>query len=330
MEQRQLGRSDVMVPPIVFGAWAIGGWMWGGTDDDDAIAAIRAAIDAGMNAIDTAPIYGYGHSEEVVGKAIKGRRDEVVIATKCGLRWDFDDGEFFFPSTDAEGNKTAIYRVLKADAIIEECERSLVRLGTDVIDLYQCHWSDNTTPVEETWEAMTKLVDQGKVRAAGVSNFTTEDMQTCMDIGLLTSNQPPYSLLNRNIEEGVLPFCIENNIGVLAYSPLQNGILTGKVTMDRTFSEDDLRSGSPWYKPANRCRVLDALETIQPIADGYSVTLAQLVINWTIGEPGITVALVGARNPAQAKENAAAAGFTITASERATIRKTFEALGDPQ
>lgn len=330
MEQRQLGKSDVKVPPIVFGAWAIGGWMWGGTDDDDAIAAIHAAIDAGMNAIDTAPVYGYGHSEEIVGRAIKRRRHEVVIATKCGMRWDRQDGEFFFESKDADGNDTAIYRVLKADSIVEECERSLKRLGIDVIDIYQCHWMDNTTPVEETWEAMTKLVADGKIRAAGVSNFTTESMQTCMDIGLVASNQPPYSLLLRKIEDDVLPFCLKNDIGTLAYSPLQNGILTGKVTMDRTFPADDLRSRSPWYQPANRRRVLDALDAIKPIADGYGVTLGQLAINWTIGEPGVTVALVGARNPAQAKENAAAAEFSLTSDERATIRKTFEDLGDPQ
>ena len=326
MEYRQLGSSDVKVSAVTLGTWAIGGWMWGGTDDAGAVAAIRAAIDAGMTSIDTAPMYGFGHSEQVVGQAIAGRRDEVQILTKYCMRWDREGGELFFETTGPDGKPAKVYKNARPDSIVEECERSLQRLGTDHIDLYQCHWRDNTTPVEETMAAMEKLLAEGKIRAAGVSNFTAEDIAAARAVAPLASNQPPYSMVRRDIEADVLPYCRDNNVGVVVYSPLQLGLLTGKVTMERKFHGDDQRVNSPYFRPANRRKVLDFLEKLRPIAADHHATLAQLVINWTIHRPGVTAALVGARNPDQARENAAADDFTLTDDQTRRIDDLLGAL----
>jgi len=329
MELRQLGKSDLKVTPVVFGAWAIGGWFWGGTDDAEAVTAIRAAVDAGINTIDTAPMYGFGHSEEIVGKALKGIRDKVIVATKCGLRWNRTDGDFHFVAQDEQNRSHRIYKVLKPDSIIEECELSLKRLNVDVIDLYQCHWPDTTTPIADTMGALMKLKEQGKIRAIGVSNFTPAMMRECLTAAPLASDQPKYSLLAREIEADVLPFCRENGIGVIVYSPLAQGLLTGKVTMDRQFAPGDLRVNTPWFQPQNRQRVLDALGRIRPIADAHRATLGQVAINWVINTPGVTSAIVGARNAAQVRENVHAAEFRLSEEEQSFIRSTFESLGKP-
>lgn len=329
MELRQLGKSDLKVTPVVFGAWAIGGWFWGGTDDAEAVTAIRAAVDEGINTIDTAPMYGFGHSEEIVGKALKGIRDKVIVATKCGLRWNRTDGDFHFVAQDEQNRSHQIYKVLKPDSIIEECELSLKRLNVDVIDLYQCHWPDTTTPIADTMGALMKLKEQGKIRAIGVSNFTPAMMRECLNAAPLASDQPKYSLLAREIEADVLPFCRENNIGVIVYSPLAQGLLTGKVTMDRQFAPGDLRVNTPWFQPQNRQRVLDALGRIRPIADAHRATLGQVAINWVINTPGVTSAIVGARNAAQVRENVHAAEFRLSEEEQSFIRSTFESLGKP-
>ena len=329
MEYRRLGKSGLKLPVVCYGAWAIGGWMWGGTDDEAAIRAIRKAIDLGITCIDTAPIYGMGHSERIVGKAIAGRRDEVTIATKCGVRWDVVKGHHVFDSKMNDGTPVQIRRFLGAESIKKECEESLERLGIEVIDLYQCHQPDPTTPVEESWDAMLELQKEGKVRAIGVSNFTAEMMEKCLSRGPVASDQPLYNPLERDIEKDILPFCIENNIGVLAYSPMTQGLMTGKVTMDRKFPEDDVRSHKPWFKPENRKRVLEMLKKIQPIADGHKATLAQVTINWVISQKGLTAALVGARNEKQVEENARAADFRLTEDELATIRNAVEELGGP-
>ncbi|OQB41332.1 MAG: General stress protein 69 [Candidatus Latescibacteria bacterium ADurb.Bin168] len=329
MELRQLGKSDLKVTPVVFGAWAIGGWFWGGTDDAEAVTAIRAAVDAGINTIDTAPMYGFGHSEEIVGKALKGIRDKVIVATKCGLRWNRTDGDFHFVAQDEQNRSHRIYKVLKPDSIIEECELSLKRLNVDVIDLYQCHWPDTTTPIADTMGALMKLKEQGKIRAIGVSNFTPAMMRECLTAAPLASDQPKYSLLAREIEADVLPFCRENGIGVIVYSPLAQGLLTGKVTMDRQFAPGDLRVNTPWFQPQNRQRVLDALGRIRPIADAHRATLGQVAINWVINAPGVTSAIVGARNAAQVRENVHAAEFRLSEEEQSFIRSTFESLGKP-
>jgi len=326
VEYRQLGSSDVKVSTVILGTWAIGGWMWGGTDDRAALEAIGKAIDAGMTSIDTAPIYGFGHSERVVGQGIAGRRDQVQILTKYCLRWDREEGELFFETAGPDGKPTKVYRNARKQSVIEECERSLQRLGTDYIDLYQCHWRDNTTPVAETMEAMEKLLADGKIRAAGVSNFTVEEIRQAREVVPLAADQPPYSMVRRDIEAELLPYCRQNNVGVIVYSPLQLGLLTGKVSMDREFPRDDQRHGSPYFRPANRRRVLAFLEEIRPIADAHGATLAQLVISWTIRRPGVTAALVGARNPQQAEENAAAAGLSLTEEETRQIDSLLDDL----
>lgn len=326
MEYRQLGSSDVKVSIVTLGTWAVGGWMWGGADDEAAMAAIRRAVDAGMTSIDTAPIYGMGHSERIVGQAVTGRRDQVQILTKYGMRWDLEEGQYWFDTTTNEGKKVKVCKNARKDSIVTECERSLKRLGTDYIDLYQCHWRDNTTPVEETMEAMNELLQDGKIRAAGVSNFTAEEIDAARAVVPLASDQPPYSMLRRDIEADVLPYCREHNVGVIVYSPLQLGLLTGKVALDREFPPDDQRSSSPYFKPENRKRVLEFLDKIRPIADAHDATIAQLVVNWTIHRPGVTAALVGARNPQQAAENAAAADFKLADDETRKINDLVEEL----
>ena len=283
-----------------------------------------------MNCFDTAPGYGNGHSEKVLGRALKGKRQQVVIATKCGLRWDDSEGYFFFEATDSSGNVRRVYRNLSRNSIIYECEQSLKRLQTDVIDLYQCHWPDETTPLEETMEALIKLKKEGKIRAIGVSNFTIEMIKECLRYDDIASAQPKYNLLTRDIEKDVLPFCRENNIGIISYGPIAQGLLTGKVTMDRKFHKDDLREKfQTWFQPANKKRVIDLLPDIEPIAERYDATLGQLSINWVIREPGITSAIVGARNPEQVAENAKAADFELSEEDRALLREKFEALGPP-
>ena len=330
MVYRQLGASDLQLPVVSFGAWAIGGWMWGGADDQASVRAIQKGIDLGVTCIDTAPAYGMGHSEKVVGRAIRGRQDEVIVATKCGLRWDLSDGEFYFQTKDNAGKDLAIHRNLSADSIKYECEQSLKRLGVDTIDLYQCHWPTSTTPIAETMGALLELQEEGKIRAIGVSNFTPAMMSECLKVGQLDSDQPPYSALQRGAESDVLPFCIDHNLGVMAYSPIAQGLLTGKVTMDRVFPEGDVRRNRPWFQPKNRQRVLDMLEGVKPIAEGHGATLAQVFIAWTVAQPGITTVLVGARNESQVAENAKAGALKLSGDELRTIRALVEGLGDPE
>jgi methylglyoxal reductase len=326
MELRRLGRSDLEVTPIGLGCWAIGGWMWGGADDHDSIAAIRRAVELGVNFIDTAPVYGQGYSEEMVGKALEGIRDRVLVATKCGLVWGDRPGRTYF--TDYNGLEVRYN--LEPESIRQECEDSLRRLRTDTIDLYQCHWPDPGTPPEDTMQGLLKLKEEGKIRAIGVSNFKVEQMEKCLSGGQLDSDQPQYNMLDRSIEKEILPFCRKNDIGIVAYSPLARGLLTGKVTMDRTFAETDHRSRQKWFQPANRRRVLDFLERIRPIAEGHGVTLAQLAANWVICQNGATTAIVGARNPAQVDENVKAGEFRLSDSELSEISALLDELGGPE
>jgi aryl-alcohol dehydrogenase-like predicted oxidoreductase len=324
MQSRQLGSSSVRVSPIIFGAWAIGGWMWGGNEEQESLEAIRASIANGVNTIDTAAIYGMGHSEELVGKAIKGIRDKVVLATKCGMRWDSEEGSDPWKQKDNNGRDVTIRKNARPDSIAYECEQSLKRLGTDMIDLYQIHWPDVSTPVEDSMRAMLKLQKQGKIRAIGVSNYDVEWLRRAKAVAPLASLQPPYSLIQRNIEKEILPFCRENNIGVIVYSPLERGLLTGKVGPEREFAPGDHRASHKYFTVENRKRVLAALEKLRPIADRHKASLAQVVINWTVHEPGITAALVGARNAEQAEHNAKALNFTLTSDERGQIRAAFD------
>lgn len=324
MQKRPLGKSGIEVTPIIFGAWAIGGWMWGGAEENDSIAAIQASLDHGMTTIDTAAIYGMGYSEKLVGKAIKGRRDQVVIATKCGMRWDSKDGVEPWLQEDPQGNKVIIRKNAKPASIAYECEESLKRLNVEAIDLYQIHWPDSSTPIEESWKAMAQLKAQGKVRAIGVSNYSLEQLQKAHAVHPVDSIQPPYSLLRRGIEQDIVPFCRKNNISILAYSPLERGLLTGKVTLDRHFPKGDHREGHPMFSHENRKLVLDALEKMRPIAERHKATLSQVIIACTIHMPGITAALVGARNAAQAIENAGAGALDLSSEEQKKIVSLLE------
>jgi len=326
MDARRLGDSDVTVTPVTLGTWAIGGWMWGGTDERQAVDAIRAALDAGVTSIDTAAIYGFGLSEELVGRAIAGRRDEVQILTKYGLRWDSDEGTEYFETTDRDGRRREVRKNARPDSVVYECEQSLRRLGTDCIDLYQCHWRDVSTPVADTMEAVAKLLEQGKIRAAGVSNFSVEEIEAARKVVPIASDQPPYSMLLRDAENDILPYCREHNIGVIVYSPLQRGLLTGKITEDYQFGPGDHRAGSKLFQPENVRRVNAFLDDIRPIAEAHDATLGQLVIHWTLRRPGVTAALVGARNPKQATENAKAAELEISDDELRQIDERLEGL----
>lgn len=324
--QRVAGTSALRVPPIMFGAWAIGGWWWGGTDDFKAIEAIHKAEDIGMNCFDTAPQYGFGHSEEVLGKALKGKRPNAIIATKCGLRHDRTDGEHFFDTRDNNNRKISVYKVSKKDSVIEECEQSLKRLQTDYIDIYQIHWPDSTTPFSETMEALVRLYEQGKIRAIGVSNFTRPMIEECLRHGPVHTIQPLYNPLARDIEHEILPLCVDKEIGILAYSPLEHGLLSGKVTMDRTFPEGDERKNLKWFQPEQRKKVLNVLERIEPIAREHNATIAQIILAWVISRTGITAAIAGARDSKQVEENWHAVTINLSDEEARVITGEFESI----
>ncbi len=325
MEYRQLGNSNVKASVVTFGAWAIGGAMWGGTDEKKSIEAISESIELGVTSIDTAPIYGFGKSEELVAKAIAGKRYQVQLMTKFGLVWEFEEGEYFFDLVD-EGKSHKIYRNARKKNIIRECENSLRRLKTDYIDLYQCHWRDNSLPLEETMEALGQLIQEGKILAAGVSNFTAAEIDEASKITPVASVQPPYSMVNRGIEKELLPYCRQHNVGVIAYSPLQRGVLTGKFKPDHKFSDEDHRANQPQFTPENITRINKFLESIKPIAEAYDATLGQLVICWTIAQPGISAALVGARDAAQAKQNAKAAQLKVSQGDIDLVTQKLQAL----
>jgi aryl-alcohol dehydrogenase-like predicted oxidoreductase len=297
MELRTLGRSQVKVTPLAFGAWAIGGWMWGGAEESDAIKAIQAAYHSGITTIDTAPVYGFGRSEEIVGKAMKGiARDKYQILTKFGLNWETQQGEPYFDTVDNEGRKFKMYKWSSKERVMKECEDSLRRLETDYIDLYQIHWPDPTTPVSETFEAVQRLIDQGKVRAAGVCNYSIQLVDEALQTIQLASNQVPYSLINRTIEKEIIPQAIEKGMSIIPYSPLQRGLLTGKIKPGHKFNEGDTREGNRFYTDENIRRTNALLEQIKPIAEKYNATLAQVIINWTMNQPGIACVLACARN----------------------------------
>lgn len=327
MEYRQLGQTDVKASVITFGAWAIGGWMWGGADRKDALAAINASLEAGVTSIDTAPAYGQGLSEEIVGEALKDvPRDKVQIFTKFGLRWNTKQGEFFFKSEDNNGNPIDMYKYSGKESVIQECEECLRRLRTDYIDLFQIHWADATTDISETMEALVRLQEQGKIRAAGVCNYTTAQMEEAEKTISLAANQVPYSMVLRDIEQNVVPYSLEHKKAIIAYSPLQRGLLTGKIKPGHQFGEGDTREGNRFYTPEAIEKVNAFLDEIRPIAESKSATLAQLVLRWTIDQPGITVALAGARNAEQAAQNAKAVDVKLSEDEMQLISGKLENL----
>ncbi len=314
MLTREIGTSGIQASVIGLGTWAIGGWMWGGTDEAKSIAAIQASVDAGVSLIDTAPAYGQGVAEDIVGKALKGRRDKVVLATKCGLVWHTQKGNHFF---DYDGKP--VHRYLGKDAIIYEVEQSLTRLGTDYIDHYITHWQDPTTPIADTMEALETLKQQGKIRSIGASNTSVDEVKAYVAAGQLDAVQEEYSMVKRDIEGTLLPVCRENGVSVLSYSSLALGLLSGKIGPDREFTGDDQRKDNPRFSMANRQKVANLMETIAPIAEAHGATLAQTVIAWTVQQPGITFSLCGARDAAQAVENAKAGQLRLTEAEIAEI-----------
>jgi aryl-alcohol dehydrogenase-like predicted oxidoreductase len=311
---REIGRSGVSASAVGLGTWAIGGWMWGGTDETQSIAAIQASLDAGVTLIDTAPAYGLGRSEEIVGKAIADRRDKAVIATKCGLVWHTQKGNHFF---DQDGKP--VHRYLGRDSIIHEVEQSLRRLGTDYIDLYITHWQDPTTPIEETVAALEALKQAGKIRAIGASNVNPAELETYIKTGSLDAIQERFSMIDRKIEADLLPLTVQGGVSTLSYSSLALGLLSGAIGPDRIFSGDDQRSDNPRFSVANRRKTTDFAEAIRPLAERHGASIAQVVIAWTLAQPGVTFALCGARNPAQALDNARAGTLRLGADDLAAI-----------
>jgi aryl-alcohol dehydrogenase-like predicted oxidoreductase len=325
MELRRLGKSDVKVTPMAFGAWAVGGWMWGGAEENASVRAIRRAYDSGITTIDTAPVYGFGKSEELIGKAMAGvPRDSYQILTKFGMNWTSEDGEYFFDTTDDEGNLIKMHKWSSRKRIMQECEDSLRRLKTDYIDLYQIHWPDATTPISETFEAVERLIEQGKVRAAGVCNYNVEQVNEALKTIPLASNQVPYSMVNRGIEKQLVPQALEKGLGIIPYSPLQRGLLTGKIKPGHQFDEGDTREGNRFYTDENIRRTNAMLEEIRNIAETHNATLAQIVINWTMHRPGVACVLVGARDDNQVEANAKALQLNLTTDELSSITQAAD------
>ncbi|MDX8572424.1 aldo/keto reductase [Elizabethkingia sp. HX QKY] len=320
MEFRKLGNTDLELSAITYGAFAIGGNMWGGNEKKDSIASVRASIDNGVTTLDTAPFYGFGLSEEMIGEAIKGYdRSKIQLLTKFGLVWDGSNqgkGEFFFDAEEA-GKTIPVYKYASKASVIKEVEDSLKRLQTDYIDLLQIHWPDATTPISETMEALEILLQQGKIRAAGVSNYSVEKVAEARQSLNIASNQIGYSMLNRGVENDLVPYALENDLGIIVYSPMERGLLTGKYFKDGKLKDNDHRNG--YFQQFDLEKVKTFLETITPIAEDKNATLSQLVLRWTSLQPAITVVLAGARNAEQAAANAKAMDIDLTAEELAFI-----------
>jgi aryl-alcohol dehydrogenase-like predicted oxidoreductase len=306
MERRQLGKTDLFITPLGFGSWAVGGggWQfaWGSQDDRESIAAINHALDRGINWIDTAAVYGLGHSEEIVGRAVKGRAERPYIFTKCSMVWD-------------EGGN--ISHSLKRDSIRREVEDSLRRLQVDAIDLYQIHWPDPETDIEEGWSALSELKREGKVRYIGVSNFNVEQLQLAMEIDRVDSLQPPYSLIHPDVEDEILPFCEKNGIGVIVYSPMMSGLLSGRMTRERisNFPEDDWRKNNPEFQEPHLYRNLWLAELLKNIGRHHGLSAGETAIAWTLRLSAVTGAIVGGRNPGQVDGIVGAADFRLSEDE---------------
>jgi aryl-alcohol dehydrogenase-like predicted oxidoreductase len=314
MRTRRLGNSDLDITPLGFGAWAIGGsgwaFAWGPQDDDESVAAIRAALDAGVNWIDTAAVYGLGHSEEVVARALEGVRHRPYVFTKCARVWD---------------ERRQIGKSLKAESIRRECEASLRRLKVDVIDLYQMHWPEPDEDIEEGWSAMARLQEEGKVRWIGVSNFHVAQLKRIQAIAPVTSLQPPYSLLARTVETDILPYCQQQNIGVIVYSPMRNGLLSGAMTRERVAAlpADDWRRRNPDFQEPQLSRNLRLAELLRRIGARHGRTPGEVAIAWTLRHPAVTGAIVGLRRPDQIPGVIGAAEFRLSPDEAAEIEAFF-------
>ncbi len=307
------------VPRIGLGTWAIGGWMWGGTDEAESIATIRAAVERGITLIDTAPVYGFGRSEEIVGKALAGAglRDSVVLATKLGLEWDADSGK--------------VWRNASAQRIEQEIDDSLRRLQTDHIDIYQVHWPDPTVPFEETAAALERLYRAGKIRAIGVSNFSPEQMESFRKIAPLHCDQPPFNMFERAAESDILPYCRRHGIATITYGGLCRGLLSGKMTRDRQFQGDDLRRADPKFQQPRFDQYLAAARDLETFArDRYGKSLLALALRWVIDHPGVTTALWGARRPDQLDPVDEVSGWHLDAAAKKDIDGILSAyIKDP-
>jgi methylglyoxal reductase len=332
MNYRTIGNSGMNGSVVALGAWVLGGGpLWGkDTDDKESVRTLQAALDLGVNFIDTAPAYGWGRSERVLGEALQGRRDKALIATKCGLWWESARGSFF---TDLDGQK--LYRCLRPDTIQIEVDHSLRRLRTDYIDLYQTHWPampPDPTPVADTMACLMKLKQEGKIRAIGVSNVSLDELQEYCACGPVASDQFRYSMLHRDPEKDILPYCAKSNLATLTYMSLEQGLLTGKIGMDHLYRPGEFRSNdlwNPWHSLPNRKRILDLLAGWRGLTDKYACTAAQLVIAWTAAQPGVTHVLCGTRNEKQLKENARAGELTIEAADLERMRHDVLGLGEP-
>ncbi len=316
MQKKRLGNSDMDLTPIGVGAWAMGGggwaFAWGAQDDAESVAAIHAALDQGVNWIDTAAVYGLGHSEEVVARALAGRANKPYVFTKCARIWN---------------EKREIGKSLKADSIRRECESSLRRLKLDVIDLYQIHWPEPDEDVEEGWTALAKLREEGKVRWIGVSNFNARQMERCRKIAPVTSLQPPYSVISPEIEAETLPYCQAHGIGVIVYSPMKSGLLTGKMTRERVANlpDDDFRKRAPAFQEPQFTRNLALAELLKTIGARHGRTAGEAAIAWTLRHPAVTAAIVGMRSAEQTKGVLGALEFRLSDAEIAEI-ESFRAV----
>jgi aryl-alcohol dehydrogenase-like predicted oxidoreductase len=308
LQKVRFGKTDLEITPVGFGAWAIGGggWAaaWGPQDDDEAVGAIRRAVELGINWVDTAAVYGLGHSEELVARALKGvpDADRPYVFTKCSLVWD-------------EGGD--ISNVLERDSVKRECEQSLRRLQTDVIDLYQIHWPRPDDDIEEGWSALAELKEEGKVRHIGVSNFDVSQMERANEISPVETLQPPYNMLNRGVEEEILPYCGENDIGVIVYSPMRSGLLTGKMTAERVqnMPSDDWRRNADDFQEPRFSRNLELVERLTEIGERRGKSPAEVAIAWTLRHPAVTAAIVGGRRPDQVDGIIGAAEFRLSEDE---------------
>lgn len=316
MELRKLGNTDMMITPVGFGAWAIGGgnweYGWGDQDDQESIDAIHYALDKGMNWIDTAAVYGLGHSEEVVAKALHGMSERPYVFTKSSLVW---------------GEDRKVFNRQKADSIRQECEDSLRRLQVEVIDLYQVHWPFPDEDIEEGWAAMAALQQAGKVRYIGVSNYDVAQLQRCQGIAPVSSLQPPYSLVHPEVGEEILPYCLEQNIGVIVYSPMQSGLLTGTMTRERVASmpDNDWRKRDDDFKEPRLSRNLALADVLVEIAALHGRTAAEAAVAWTLNNPAVTGAIVGARRPDQIDGIIGAMDFRLNEAELARIDAWLQA-----
>lgn len=308
MERTRFGQTDLEVSVLVLGTWVTGGWAWGGADDSESLKAILRAFEAGINFIDTAPVYGFGKAEQIIGKALQewGARDQLVIATKCALEWD---------------EKQNIRRNASPTRILQEIDQSLQRLGVERIDLYQMHWPDSQTPFETSMETMVRLQEAGKIRYIGVSNFNREQIMACQRVAQVHSLQSPFNLFEREIEGELLPFCEAGGIATMAYGGLCRGLLTGKFSGHESFPRGDLRRADPKFKPDRFGQYTKAVADLKKLAEKYHKSPAQFALRWALQQPGISTVLAGARTAAQVEDNVGVTDWRIEAEDLEKIER---------